>query len=145
MKADSKVKRFLPFIIVSVFGLLLFLCVIGMEFNLHFRIYERTTLSKSDLLRIFSDAFFVPSVFITGTALLGIAKYVNLVAILYSAFQSLGQFISLGFIPKSSRKAYRQYRKASKEESGTGLAMMLLFGLVLLAVALTLMFIYKGL
>ena len=141
MKTDSTVKRFIPLIIVLVFGALLFLSVIGMELNSHFNYYHFKTLSADNVIRILSDACFVPSVFILGTALIGFMKYVSFGALLYSAFQSLKQLIMFGFIPQSCRKAYREYRKATRKEKGTGLAILFAVGLVFLALAIIFMFL----
>lgn len=143
-KSDSLLKRFLPHIIAAIFGFLLFMSVLGMELSMHFNIYGFQTLSTKNLMRILSDTFFVPSVFILGTAVLGLFKYLDLGAILYSAFTSIRQLVTLGFIPKGCRKAYRRFRKETKEEKGTGMAEMLIIGLALLAVAIILLIIYKN-
>ena len=141
MKSDSLLKRFMPHIIVAIFGFLLFMSILGMELNMHFNIYGFQTLSTKTLMRMLSDTFFVPSVFILGTALLGLFKYLNLGAILYSAFQAVWQLVTLGFVPKGSRKAYRKYCKAAREEKGTGLAILFAVGFVFLACAVIFMFI----
>ena len=137
----STAKKIIPFIIVLTFGLLLFLCVIGMELNLHFKTYKFETLNARTVFLILSDACLVPSVFILGTALIGLVKYLNFGAILYSAVQSIWQLITFGFIPKSCRKAYREYRKAARENKGTGLAILFSIGLVFLVIAIIFMFV----
>ena len=135
MKTNSFAKRFVPLIITIAFGVLLSLCVVAMELNLHYSIYKLGAISKADLYCVLCDAFFIPSVFLLGTALIGFCKYISIISLLYSAFQSLWQLITLGFIPKSSRKAYRAYRKAVREGSGTGLAILFATGFVFLALA----------
>ena len=142
MKTNNFAKRFIPLIIIIVFGLILFMAVVGLELNMHYRIYELETISSLDILRILSDAFFVPSVFLIGTALIGFCKYVSLISVLYSAFQSLWELITLGFVPRSSRKAYRAYRKAARENSGSGLAVIFVTGVVFLTLAIIFLMIY---
>ena len=136
----STVKRFIPLIIVLTFGLLLFACVIGLELNLK-SINKLDMTGSRNIYGILSDACFVPSVFILGAAVLGFIKYLNIGAILYSVGQSIWQLLTLGFIPKGCRKAYREYRKAAREEKGTGLAILFSVGLVFLALAFIFMYI----
>ena len=141
MKSNGIFKRLLPYILVFIFGALIFGSVLALEMNLHFNIYRFKEISQNSILRMISDACLISGIYLLGTALIGFIKYINVGAMLYSAFVSIRQLFTLGFIPKGCRRAYRKYKKAAKEGTGTGLMIYFVFGLILIILAVIFLFV----
>lgn len=129
------IKRYVRLIVTITVGVLLSLFVSGIELYKHYAIYRLGALSKADVFQILSDAFFVPSLFLISASVIRFWKYVSITALLYSAFRFFKEMITLGFVPRSSRKAYRAYRKATREDNGLGILIQFLTGCVFLALA----------